>query len=168
MNAKELYLAWLRTNYPTNYVAALRKAVNKPRSLGGLGDDLLSTFTAPDFTSTASDIAVTPDVTAAIDAGVAAGGNWFDTFITGVQNVASTYLNTQAQSNLLNINTQRIKQGLPPVNNNGVPVTAAQLAPANSAVYRMERQIAGTLTQPNTLMLLAAAGVGVALLARRR
>jgi hypothetical protein len=78
MNAKALYLSWLRQTAPELYTAALRKVAGKPRGLGGLGDDLVSrmcrpctgfgflgddtsdlptiTVTAPDFYNTAPDL----------------------------------------------------------------------------------------------------------------
>jgi hypothetical protein len=41
MNARQLYLAWLRTVAPTVYVSAVRRATGQNRSLGGLDSDLV-------------------------------------------------------------------------------------------------------------------------------
>lgn len=47
MNNRQLYLAWLRTAAPAVYVSALRRALGKNRSLGGLTDDLVQQSFAP-------------------------------------------------------------------------------------------------------------------------
>lgn len=48
MDHKQLYLAWVRTNYPTVYMQALRKITGKSRSLGGLTDNLMDVAFSPD------------------------------------------------------------------------------------------------------------------------
>lgn len=45
--ARKLYLSYLRQSAPLVYTAAVRKAMGKPRGLGGLGDDLLTQMTRP-------------------------------------------------------------------------------------------------------------------------
>src|SRR5271167_2204381 len=50
MNNRQLYLAWLRTVAPTVYINAVRKALGKTKSLGGLADDLVNKAFSPDLT----------------------------------------------------------------------------------------------------------------------
>jgi hypothetical protein len=169
VNAKELYLAWVRSNYPQQYISALRKVASKPRSLGGLGDDLTASFISPDVQTMVDTSQVSPDVTAAIDNATQTSGaaSVFDSITNALSNVAQTYLQTSAQQNLLSVNTQRARQGLPPLTANGVPVTAASLAPANSSIYMLERRIAGAVS-PNFLIFGGLALVGFLMLGRRR
>jgi hypothetical protein len=169
MNARELYLAWLRTNYPLQYIAALRKITNKPRSLGGLGDDLTASFSSPDMSQIVSETQVSPDVTSAVNAAVSAQGSdsVFNSIANAVSNIATTYLQTSAQSRLLDINTQRARQGLAPLMANGMPVTAQTLAPANSTIYRLERSIAGSVGS-NTLLFAGVGGLALFMLLGRR
>lgn len=156
MNAKELYLAWLRTNHPNVYARALGK-VFSPRSagLGGLGDDLAMSVIQP--VDVNSDVSLDPSVGAAIDAAnsspSSSWGDFFTSLTNAVSSVGQTVVNTQAQQNLLAINTQRARQGLPPVNANGVPVTAAQIAGTQSPLLQqMEAKLASAGNMPYLLV----------------
>lgn len=142
-----------------------------------------SGFQAPDLSSDIVDPSTfaSPDLSASIpdfstgDAAASSGGssffnaNTFSSLINAVGNVASTALNVNAQSNLLQLNTQRAAQGLWPVQANGTPVPQSQLYPASSpAVARFESAIS---TQGVTTPLLMVAGLGLlafALLKRSR
>jgi len=210
--ARLLYLAWVRTKYPSQYVGALRAITGKPRSLGGLGDDLLMNTISSDVSQPTDSTLIPGDILTTLEQGaptsfsvVPAGSysqsplnaltadqltpipaptvespswgstisapsstapSWFSTFTNAVANVATTYLNTSAQGNLLSLNTQRARQGLPPVNAQGVPVTSAGLMPANSRVYAIERTIAGATSSP-MLWLGLAAIAGIFLFSKR-
>jgi hypothetical protein len=82
-------------------------------------------------------VVVAPDNTAS------GGGFSFNQITGAIASVANTITQTQAQQNLLAINTQRAQQGLPPLTMNGQIVTASMLAPANSAVMSAEKVLAG-------------------------
>ncbi|MGH3574921.1 MAG: hypothetical protein ACRDUW_24375 [Pseudonocardiaceae bacterium] len=180
MNARQLYLAWLRSTHPDIYVAALRKVAGKPRSLGGLGQDLMSSMTAPDMASIASDVQLLPDVTTALDsATTSSSGRWTDIFpsiANAVTSLANTYFTTSAQSNLLSaqsnllqLNTQRATQGLPPVTAAGLPVTAAGLMPTSASLYALEQRLAGGTGGSMTWLLVGAAVVvGLMIFGRSR
>lgn len=47
MNPRAAYLAWLRQTAPATYATAVRKVAGKPRSLGGLNRNLVSSMYAP-------------------------------------------------------------------------------------------------------------------------
>ena len=47
MNAKQAYLAWLRQTASATYATAVQKVLGKPRSLGGLNRNLISSMYAP-------------------------------------------------------------------------------------------------------------------------
>lgn len=49
MNNRQLYLAWLRTEAPTVYASAVRRATGQTRSVGGLTDDLVQQSFAPNL-----------------------------------------------------------------------------------------------------------------------
>jgi hypothetical protein len=212
MNAKQAYLAWLRQTAPATYATAMQKIARKPRSLGGLNRNLVSsmyspstgfgflsdstdtlspvditapdlssltvdtssfqqpdlsslmvdtsTFSSPDFSSSIPDFSTsTPDTS-----GSSGGSSWFNSntfssLINAVGNVASTALNVNAQSNLLNLNTARASQGLWPVQQNGQPIPQSQLYPAASpSLARFESAIS---TQGMTTPLLLVAGLGL-------
>lgn len=157
MNAKQLFLGWVRTNYPSVYAKALTQTfgyAGRP-GLGGLGDDLTDSITAPDDDITLQDVSFDPnsvgaptDVNSAVSSAAStvqsSGSSWSDFFnslATNISSVGNAVLTTQAQANLLQINTQRAQQGLPPLTSYGVPVTAASLAPASAAVASLESSL---------------------------
>lgn len=145
MNARQLFLGWVRTTHPQVYARAMRLMFAPHTALSGLGDDLTSTI---DVGSNAglSDSESQSLAQAASDT-AAQGNSWADIF-TGVANtitaVAPAIVQTEAQQNLLQINTQRAQQGLPPLTYiNGVPVSAASLAPATGATAQLEAALGG-------------------------
>lgn len=66
MDQRQLYLAWVRTNYPTIYMQALRKITGKTRSLGGLTDEMLDVAFSPDVATFSDTTQVSPDIYNAI------------------------------------------------------------------------------------------------------
>lgn len=184
MNAKQLYLGWVRTYYPKAYGAALVQTFGKGRGLMGLGDDLIAPIAnfSPDLTSTAdltssvSDVGVTSDVSDAINnaynatvaspASSSSSGDWFSSLANAISSVAPAVVQTQAAENLLQINTQRAAQGLPPLTANGVPVTSSMLSPTNATVAQLEAALAGGGVMP-ILLIGGVALVAVLAMSRR-
>lgn len=100
-------------------------------------------------------------ITPAPSAPATGGGSFWAAFTTAVGSVASTALSASNQSNLIKLNTTRAQMGLPPVNANGQVVSGAGLAPATSAIYRLESQIAGAGRGLGGSPVLLLAGVGL-------
>jgi hypothetical protein len=158
VNAKQTYLAWVRTMHPQVYYQALAQVFHRNGNLGGLGDDLTDSISAftPDLSDTGSiDTSVSSDVSDAINNAYSAtqspdsstqGGStdWFGSLASAISNISSTALQTQAAQNLLKINTTRAQQGLPPLTANGIPVTGAMLSPTSATVAQMEAALAGS------------------------
>ncbi len=168
MNNKQLYLGWLRTYAPVVYTRALKLAANPNANLAGLGDDLtsgLQSVTVDTGDSTISDA----DAAAISDAVTSSGSSWsdfFDSLASAVGTVAPAIVQTQAQENLLAVNTQRAQQGLPPLTANGVPVTANALAPTSASLAALEASMSGGLTP---ILLIGGLGLlAVVLLAGRK
>lgn len=169
MNSKQLYLGWVRTQHPKLYYNALVSTFGRNRGMGSLGDDLTTSITpdlvsADQLTSDITDVPVSSDVTdsvnAAYNASMASSSSssgWFDSLANAISSLGSTVVQTQAQQNLLAINTQRARQGLPPLTANGVPVTGSMLSPTSSTVARMEAALSG-----GTIPLLLIGGLGLA------
>lgn len=180
MNSRQLYLAWVRSTFPTVYTGALTRVLSPKAGLSGLGDDLTASILTPadiqSTTVTGSDISdqLSPDVSVAIDqanqtgASSSAWGDFFNNLSSAISSVGSAVIQTQAQSNLLQINTQRAQQvpPLPPLNQYGVPITAQQLAPTSASIAQFEANLASA-TSPLLWMALAAIG-GVVLLSGHR
>lgn len=186
MNAREMYLAWVRTNHPDIYVTALQQFANGTVGMSGIGDDSADVFGRPipsvlrglgdDTTGTdltTVDTSQLPDVvmptldiptvTAAPASSSASSGNIFSSITNAITSVSNAVTTTEAQQNLLAINTQRARQGLPPLSMNGQVVTAGQLAPASSAVLQAEQVLAGS----GGMGMLLLIGLGLLLLMRR-
>lgn len=173
MNAKQTYLAWVRQTHPQVYWTALRRVLTPASGLSGLGDDLTATVnpnlaTVSIDTSGVSDIP--SDISASIDQANQSQGSssdwssFFNAVANSISSIGSTVVQTQAQQNLLQINTQRAKQGLAPLTASGVPVTT--LAPTSSSVAQFEANLSQSMG-----WLLPALGVGavaVLLMARAR
>ena len=68
MNARQAYLAWLRQTAPATYATAVQKIARKPRSLGGLNRNLVTSMysasTGFGFLSDSTDTLSPVDVTA--------------------------------------------------------------------------------------------------------
>lgn len=156
MNSKQTYLAWVRTQHPRLYYAALRRVFGGPAAgLSGLGDDLLSAVDTGTI-----DTGVSSDVTDAVNAAANAaqsnsGTDWFGQLADAITQIAPTVVQTQAQQNLLAINTQRAKAGLPLYSSNGQVVTGSMLAPTSQTVQQMEAALSGGAPW----MLLAGLGI---------
>jgi hypothetical protein len=167
---KQQYLAWLRTNFPDLYAKTVTAVVSahlaQASGLSGLGDS--SDFSMPDFSSGWSPDTSAPTLT--VDGGSSiwdsissSASSLFSTIANGVQQLAPTYVQTKAQLSLLDINTARAQQGLPPLTYyNGQQVTASGLAPANSSVRGVETALS-TVTSP-TFLLIGALGIGALVL----
>lgn len=173
MNAKGLYLAWVRTHYPKVYSAALAKTFN-PRGagLGGLGDDLTDSVLQPITVSSSilvPDTSVDSSTAAAINAANAdpgtSWGSFFNSLTNAISGIGQTVVNTQAQQNLLSVNTQRARVGLPPLNANGVPITAMQIAGTQSPSLQ---QMEANLAQAGMWPWLIGGGLALALLLGKR
>jgi hypothetical protein len=181
MQSRTAYLAWVRSRYPKVYWSAL-KAVFTPQqsALGSLGDDLTSSVTpdltastdltgdlSPDISSSTSDA-----VNAAYNATVSPSSSGTDTasifnsVANAISSIGQSVVTTQAEQNLLSINTQRARQGLPPLSANGLPVTASGLVPTSATIAQIEASLGGS----SGMALLGvgiAAVLGLALLSRK-
>lgn len=178
MNPKQTYLALVRTQYPVLYYRALKSVFGKSAGLGSLGDDLTDSISAPDLVST-EDLTsglytgIDSDTSNAINSAYNAtqasssttqGGStdWFGSLANAISSIAPTVIQTQAAENLLQINTQRAAQGLPPLTQNGYPVTSSMLSPTNASLQQMEAALAGG--SGSLLLIGGIALVGVLLL----
>lgn len=178
MHPKQLYLAWVRSEFPLVYTGALTRVLSPKAGLSGLGDDLTASILTPSdiqsTTVTGSDISdqLSPDVSAAIDqanqtpSSSSGWGDFFNNLSSAISNVGGAVIQTQAQSNLLQINTQRAQQNIGPLNQYGVPVTAQQLAPTSASLAQFEANLAGASGSP-LLWIGLAAIVGLALYSGR-
>lgn len=211
MNAQQLYLAWVRSQYPQVYTAALRVVTGKPRTLGGLDNDLLQQAIAPsintflgddstvfdtsggtttDFSSTPdafsagntdplqavnltpitfdpTSVQLSPSVSNTLAQQASSGTDVFSNIADAVAKVATTYIGASAQANLLSVNTQRARQGLPPLAANGRPVTSNMLAPTSASIAAMERAIAGAATPTNMMVIGGVLLLGFLVLGRK-
>lgn len=74
----QLYLAWLRTEAPDVYLAAMRKITGQVRTLGGLDSDLVDSMTQPatmgSFGQDSSSDTSLPEITVYGDTGTADSG----------------------------------------------------------------------------------------------
>lgn len=172
MQARTAYLAWVRSAYPRVYWSAM-KAVFTPQKtgMGGLGDDLTESI-SPDLTA-GSDIS--SDTTDAINAAYSATvspssgsdtAGMFTSIANAISSIGQSVVQTQAEQNLLSINTQRARQGLPPLSANGLPISAAGLVPTNQTLAQIEASLGGS-TGTTLLMVGLAAVAGFAILGRR-
>lgn len=85
-------------------------------------------------------------------------GSIFGSIAKAAPVLGQAYASTQGQLSLLQVNTQRAQQGLPPLTNlNGTLVTAAQLASPNAQTAAVERSITTGVNTP--MLLLAGAGL---------
>ena len=147
--------------------------------LAGLGDDGTDTtdqdlaisedplsYAPPDVSAPpASDTTViAPPSSSSSSSSSSSGGSAFDSVVKAVSSVASTVVATEAQQNLLNVNTQRAKQGLPPLNANGQIITSNMLAPTTSAISQAEAALAGNT---GSLLLLLGGAALLFMVARR-
>lgn len=121
-----------------------------------------SSFTMPDFSSLdSSGGSSTPASSGGLSSWF--NSNTFSSLLGAAASVANTYIASNAQSNLqtslIQLNTQRAAQGLWPVQANGQPVPQTQLTPsASPSVAQFESAIStGGITTP----LLLIAGVGL-------
>jgi len=143
------YLAWIRTNFPDLYNATVTKTVsdfvaNQSQQMGALGDDTTSADTG--FWSSLADNA----------------GSLFNTIVDTAAKVAPAYVQTKAQLDLLDVNSQRAQKGLAPLTYyNGQQVTATGLSQGSSAVNGVERALS---TVPTSTWLIGGLGVAALLL----
>lgn len=207
MNTRQAYLAWLRQEAPATYAAAVQRVLRKPRSLGGLNRNLISSMYAPStgfgfLSDSVSDISLQPinvdsssfsmpDLSAldafsypaadlstvdtssfsspdlssfdssapAASSGSFLNSGTFTSLLNAATSVADTVINANAQSSLVQLNTQRAAQGLWPVQANGQPVPQSQLYPsATPSLARFESAIS---TQGVTTPILWVAGLGL-------
>lgn len=174
MNAKQIYLAWVRTNFPQVYSQAMRAVLAPDTTLAGLADDLTASITPgfQDVTVDTSAQSIDPAVEASIsqaaaDATSDGSTSWTDIFngiTNAISSISSTVVQSKAQQNLLQINTQRAQQGLPPLTANGVPVSASMLAPASTTLAKLESSLGGG----GGMLVLGALGLGLLLLLGKR
>jgi hypothetical protein len=179
MNARQTYLAWVRTTQPKLYWSALMRTFGNNSNLGGLGDDLTSSVT-PDLsvvdTTGALDLSPSSDVTDAVNSAYNAtltpsssgSGDVFSSLANAITSIAPTIVQTQAAENLLQINTQRAAQGLAPLSANGVPVTGSMLSPTSASIAQMEAALSGSGSWLPLALIGGLALVGVAMMSGRR
>ena len=187
---RQTYLAWLRTTMPNLYVASMQHVANpkktnydfgKARGIGAVSFNQLAGLGDDGTDTTDQDLAISedplsyapPDVSAppasdftpvAPPSSNSSGSSAFDSVVKAVSSVASTVVATEAQQNLLNVNTQRAKQGLPPLNANGQIITSNMLAPTTSAISQAEAALAGNT---GSLLLLLGGAALLFMVARR-
>lgn len=121
MNAQIAFLQWVKKNHPQVLNAAVQR-VQRKVSFGGLGDDLTS-----DITFDPGSLSVSDDASGALSQSVSNNPS-YDTdwsgIISSVANaipqVATTYVQTQAQLQTIQLNAQRAAQGLPPLNSSSL------------------------------------------------
>jgi hypothetical protein len=116
-----------------------------------------SSFSSPDLSSFDTS---TPAASSSGGGSSWLNSNTFSSLINTVGNVADTIINANAQSNLVQLNTQRAAQGLWPVQANGQPVPQSQLYPSSSpSLAQFESAIStqGGISTP----LIAVAGLGL-------
>lgn len=149
MNAKQLYLGYVRTAHPKLYWMAVSQMLRGPKAgLAGLGDDLTSSITPVSIDTSTLDVGGTEATQAAIDAANqtpssdSSWGDFFNNLTNAITTLAPTVINAQAQENLLKTNTALIQAGKPPVTANGIPVTAQMLAPTNQTLAQFEANLA--------------------------
>ena len=184
---KQQYLAWLRTNFPELYTKTVTPAitdhlaeasgyagmriVSGAPGLSGMGDASTDAFgmgtDVPNFDAgniTMDAPQITVDNSSSVwDSISSNAGSLFSTITSAVSQLAPAYVQTKAQLSLLDINTARAQQGLPPLTYyNGQQVTASGLAPANSQVRGVETALS-TVTSPSFL-LIAGLGIGALVL----
>lgn len=173
MNAKQTYLALVRTQYPALYYRALQSVFGKNVGMGSLGDDLTDSISSTGFMPSLDDISsVSSDVSDAVNSAYNAtlsptsntqGGStdWFGQLANAITTIAPTVVQTEAAQNLLNINTQRARAGLPLYTSQGQIVTGSMLSPTSSSIAQMEAALAGG---GSSLYLVVGLGVAAFLL----
>lgn len=172
MNAKEMYLAWLRTDFPDVYRAMMMKLANQPRNVGGLADDLVDTSFTPelqDVSLDTSSVTLSPDVTATIDANASSvdQSSFWTNVVNTVGNVATTAFKTDQQNQLLKLNTQRVAMGQPPVNANGVPIQTSYFRSTSPTLAALESKMAGAAT-PTTMLMVGGGLLALLFFMRKR
>jgi hypothetical protein len=148
---------------------------------GALGDDI--SFSAPDYnagldsdvmavgmtpvTNVTWDPASTYTPPAPVIGSSSSGGgfDWGSAIVKAVTGVATTVLNSSAQSKLLQINTTRASQGLPPVNAQGVVVPNSALPVSTNPTLRaIESSVGGT----GSIAMIAGIGLLALLILKRK
>lgn len=146
-----LFMAWLKNTYPALYQAAVAATLNP---LAG---------------NNATPVATLGDFSSFVDS--------FNSLLTNVTNVATTYLSSKQQVEQVQRNVSRINSGLPPLNANGTVMTAADMRAAGyseASISQVEANIArsgmiqiGGASVPSWA-LFGALGLGAFLLLRSR
>jgi len=153
MNPKQMYLAWVRSYYPTLYYNALNQTFGKGSGLAGLGDDLTDSI---DPTASIAAIGIGQDTSDAIDSAYNAAQqdstNSWDALANAITSTANSVVQTQAAEQLLQVNANRARLGLPLYTSNGQTVTPQMLVPGSATVAQMEAALSGS----GSLWLLAA------------
>jgi hypothetical protein len=177
MNSKQLYLGWVRTNYPALYYKALQATFGQSSGLGGLGDDLTDSISSPQLSTVGIDAATTLDsdtvnaINAATSASQSANSNtqgggtdFWSGLTSAIANLAPTIVQTQAAENLLRINSQRAANGQSLYTSNGQLVSSSMLSPTSASIQQMEAALAGSSWTPLLLIggiaLVAAIALG--------
>ena len=139
MNAslnRALYLRWVRETFPEAYEMAAAQAIAAPDA--GFSSGQLS--------------GLWDSITSA-----------FEKFTSALPNIAQTYTDVKAQIDWLRLNTDRAKQGLPPLDpKTGQPLIPSTVTapPANSQAAQIEQHIAGSGTGvPAWVWIAGAAGI---------
>lgn len=174
MNPKQTYLAWVRSTHPSLYWRAVANVFSSRSGMGGLGDDLTDSI-SPDFSvvTTPSDIGLTQEASDAINAATITAQtqtntDWFGQLANAITQLAPTVVNTQAAENLLAINSQRARQGLPLYTQNGQLVTSQMLSPTSSSVAAMEAALSGSSSLVLPILLVGGVILAASIGARSR
>lgn len=154
---RKLYLNWLASYVPRVYAELITNRVTTrlqqatthaagPGSMAGLGDD-------------------SSDWLASLGNSIS---NVFNTVVDKAPQVAQVYYQSQAASDLVKVNSQRAQYGLPPLNSNGVPITAADIAgnPSQAQINALIASQGGIAGVP-TWLWIGLLGLGGVLLLKR-
>lgn len=148
--SRELYLNWLAGAHPTVYSKTIQpvlKAAMNTRGRQPLGDwidDLLS------------DSSSIPSLS--VDSS-SSGSSLWDNLLSSITSVGSTYVQTAAAKQLIDLNTQRVSQGLPPVDQNGNVITSLNSAAQSGNYLALQRWLAQQNSGVPSWVWIAGSGI---------
>lgn len=137
---EQRFVQWLRKTQPRLYALAKQRIGEPPTGLGALGQEATTTTN---------------------------GGTWFSNLTDTLSTLATTYLPYKQQKDLLDVQLERARQGLPPLDTSQY-ATAVQVGLDPEQTRAALQQAGGAavdfMTQPMVLM----AGAGLLLLVMMR
>jgi len=193
---KRMWMAWMRQNHPAIYNAAVAQVIAPVMelaanaSLGALGQDVTDLTTDPSLSATDLSSYAAPVDTSSLQlasdasqvnipaysyvpstSSVASNAlnSLFSTLVATTANVATNAL-TGNSAALVQLNAQRVSQGLPPLNPDGSVMSLAQMHAAGyntSQIQQFESTLAGGMST-TTLLLIGGAVLAAVLLMGKR